>query len=301
MGGRESESFALLASASPNEYANRNVMLSVVLDRDVAAAEDYGSKRDALSSELQDTLDRVDQADQRLQAARRAVRDDAGLPGRRLAAPQRENNSHVFIPGYVFPVAGPVQFGDSFGYPRLLGTGQQHWHEGCDVMSPMGTPLVAAEDGVVTKVGENSLGGLSLKITGTSGYWHDYAHLRVRPRAHPGSDHQGRHAGRVCRQHRRRGRADPPPLRDPPARRQGARLVRAPPHGVAGPSGTAPARRDQSHHAAGVHLGPGWHRWLPRYADGRPIYTTSEGQATADAKGAEMGLVFEVPPPVPPA
>ncbi len=300
MGGRESESFALLASASPNEYANRNVMLSVVLDRDVAAAADYGNKRDALTSELQATLDRVDEADRRLQDAQ-AVQFAAMLVSQAADWQLRtaKNNSHVFIPGYVFPVAGPVQFGDSFGYPRLLGTGQQHWHEGCDVMSPMGTPLVAAEDGVVTKVGENSLGGLSLKITGTSGYWHYYAHLS----AFAAGLTQGQtiKAGTLVGYVGNTGDAAGGPTHL-------HYEIHQPDGKVLDSFGlleTAWQARQEQLQLGGTSpitppdfaADPGGIGGFPRYADGRPIYTTPEGQATADAKAAELGLVFEVPPP----
>jgi len=304
MGGRESESFALLASASPNEYANRNVMLSVVLDRDVAAAADYSSKRDALSSELQAALDRVDEVNRHVQDAQ-AVQFATTLVSQAADWQLRtaQNNSHVFIPGYVFPVAGPVQFGDSFGYPRLVGTGQQHWHEGCDVMSPMGTPLVAAEDGVVTKVGENSLGGLSLKITGTSGYWHYYAHLSAfAPGLIEGQPikagtlvgfvgNTGDAAGGPTHLHYEIHQPDGKVL-DSFGLLETAWQARQEQLQLGGTSPITPPDFASD---------PGGTGGFPRYADGRPIYTTADGQATADAKAAEMGVVFEPPTPLDPA
>ena len=178
MQGRESESYALLDSGSPIEYARRTQLLSAVLDADVNTAADYQQRRDALSSDLQSRLDAVDTLNRQVAQAQ-ADAATATLVAQAADAQARTfaNGSQLWVPGFVFPVAGPVEFVDSFGYPRLVGTGQQHWHEGCDVMSPMGTPLVAVEDGTVTKVGANSLGGLSLKITGVSGYWYYYAHL----------------------------------------------------------------------------------------------------------------------------
>ncbi len=86
--------------------------------------------------------------------------------------------SHAFISGYTFPVDGPVKFGDSFGAPRMVGTEYEHWHEGTDIFAEHGTPLVAAEDGVIAKVKSGGvLGGNSLRIVGASGYTHYYAHL----------------------------------------------------------------------------------------------------------------------------
>jgi len=178
MHGRESESFALLDSANPTEYARRTELLSAVLDRDSRVAADYQQKRDALTEELQQRVDAVDGTNRAYYTA--AVDALTATTVGQAADWQLrtfENNSRVWVPGFTFPVNGPVQFVDSFGYPRLVGTGQQHWHEGTDVMAAPGTPMVAVEDGVVTKVGESSLGGLSLKITGASGYWFYYAHL----------------------------------------------------------------------------------------------------------------------------
>ena len=88
------------------------------------------------------------------------------------------DNSHIWVPGFIFPVEGPTRFVDSFGDARLSGTTEQHWHEGCDVMAAAGTPLVAVEDGVLTKYGGGDpLGGKSFVLTGDSGYWYYYAHL----------------------------------------------------------------------------------------------------------------------------
>jgi murein DD-endopeptidase MepM/ murein hydrolase activator NlpD len=178
MHGRESESFALLDSDNPTEYARRTQLLSAVLDRDSRVAADYRTKRDVLSDDLQQRLDSVDRISQAAESAVLAALDaEIVLRAADWQVRTFENDSRVWVPGFMFPVDGPVQFVDSFGYPRQLGTGQQHWHEGTDVMAAAGTPMVAVEDGVVTKVGENTLGGLSVKITGASGYWYYYAHL----------------------------------------------------------------------------------------------------------------------------
>ncbi|MGZ4757808.1 MAG: M23 family metallopeptidase, partial [Acidimicrobiales bacterium] len=265
----------------------------------------YVAKRDALSDELQATLGRVAEVNQRLENAK-AVQYAATLVSQAADWQMRTalNNSHVFIPGYVFPVAGPVQFVDSFGYPRLVGTGQQHWHEGCDVMSPMGTPLVAAEDGIVTKVGENSLGGLSLKITGTSGYWHYYAHLSgFAPGLVEGQPikagtlvgfvgNTGDAAGGPTHLHYEIHQPDGTVL-DSFGLLETAWQARQAQLQLGGTSPMTPPD---------FALDPGGIGGFPRFPDGRPIYTTPEGQAKADAVAAAAGLVFELPPPVgPPA
>jgi peptidoglycan LD-endopeptidase LytH len=50
-------------------------------------------------------------------------------------------------------------------------------HEGIDIFAKKGTPVVSATDGIVTSVGENSLGGQVVWVLGPSGHLHYYAHL----------------------------------------------------------------------------------------------------------------------------
>ncbi len=85
--------------------------------------------------------------------------------------------SEIVIHGFVFPVGEPHSFGDSFGAPRMMGTGFEHAHQGTDIMAPMSTPLLACERGIVTKMGSGVLGGTKLWIKGESGTYYYYAHL----------------------------------------------------------------------------------------------------------------------------
>jgi murein DD-endopeptidase MepM/ murein hydrolase activator NlpD len=59
----------------------------------------------------------------------------------------------------------------------MLGTEFAHAHQGTDIMAPMGTPLVACERGIVSKIGTDSLGGNKLWLKGESGTFYYYAHL----------------------------------------------------------------------------------------------------------------------------
>jgi peptidoglycan LD-endopeptidase LytH len=74
--------------------------------------------------------------------------------------------------GMVCPVAGPHSFADTWGAARSGGRS----HEGVDMMSPAGTPLVAVESGTA-QFKTTSLGGNSIWVNGASGTRYFYAHL----------------------------------------------------------------------------------------------------------------------------
>ncbi len=75
--------------------------------------------------------------------------------------------------GYVFPVVGEAGFTADYGAPRAV-TG---WHHGTDLFAPTGTPLLAVADGVLSKVGVNTLGGNRLWLTDDAGNEFYYAHM----------------------------------------------------------------------------------------------------------------------------
>jgi murein DD-endopeptidase MepM/ murein hydrolase activator NlpD len=70
----------------------------------------------------------------------------------------------------VCPVAGSNSFVDSFGWPR-----DGHTHQGIDMISPAGTPVVAAHAGTVSHSSSSS-GGIQAYVHGSGGYSF-YAHL----------------------------------------------------------------------------------------------------------------------------
>ena len=74
--------------------------------------------------------------------------------------------------GWMCPVAGPNAFGDTWGAPRSGGRS----HQGVDMMSPGGTPLVAVVAGSVT-MKTNNLGGNVVWLVGNDGSKYYYAHL----------------------------------------------------------------------------------------------------------------------------
>ncbi|MFT3853533.1 MAG: peptidoglycan DD-metalloendopeptidase family protein [Ilumatobacteraceae bacterium] len=82
------------------------------------------------------------------------------------------------------PVAGTRAFGDTWGASR---SGGRH-HEGTDMISPEGTPLVAMDDGFA-RMKQTSLGGNSIGLTADDGTYYFYAHLS---RFEGGSRHVGK-------------------------------------------------------------------------------------------------------------
>jgi murein DD-endopeptidase MepM/ murein hydrolase activator NlpD len=74
--------------------------------------------------------------------------------------------------GIVCPVNGARAFADTWGAPRSGGRS----HQGVDIISPQGTPLVAVESGSVN-FKTTPLGGNSVWLHGNSGTAYFYAHL----------------------------------------------------------------------------------------------------------------------------
>ena len=79
----------------------------------------------------------------------------------------------IVSPGsWLCPIDGPNAFGDTWGAPRSGG----RRHEGVDMMSPLGTPVVAVVAGSATMKTAN-LGGNVIWLTGVDGNSYFYGHL----------------------------------------------------------------------------------------------------------------------------
>lgn len=73
---------------------------------------------------------------------------------------------------WVCPVQGPTAFGDTYGAARSGG----RLHQGVDMISPRGTPIVAIVDGEAI-ARSNTLGGTTISFLGADGNRYYYAHL----------------------------------------------------------------------------------------------------------------------------
>lgn len=167
-----------ITADDPNDLAVAQTLLDVVLAADDVAVAEYVAAKAAVDTELVRTAERLVDARLELEAARAAL-----VEARRSSVAAQFNlavfaaGSEIVIRGFTFPVGDPHTFGDSFGAPRMTGTGYEHSHQGTDIMAPFGTPLLACERGIVTRMGSDVLGGTKIWVKGESGTYYYYAHL----------------------------------------------------------------------------------------------------------------------------
>lgn len=199
---------ALLSSSSFSEFSDRLEFLGSVtqadvdlaLERRVAEVELRREQEDlaTLSARQRETVAELDAVRERIddrfrdldarvdeltakyneeQAAARRLAllqaasnggngDDDGSPTAPVVGPVNTGSGIQ-----VCPVAGANSFVDSFGDPR-----DGHTHQGIDLISPFGTPIVAAHPGSVSHSSSES-GGLQAYVRASSGTYTFYAHL----------------------------------------------------------------------------------------------------------------------------
>ena len=167
-----------IVTEDPNEIAVAHTLLDSVMAADQEAVSEYLAAKASVDADLVRTAERLVDARIELEAARSALVD-----ARRANVAAKFNlavfaaGSEIAIHGFVFPVGDPHTFGDSFGAPRMMGTGYEHAHQGTDIMAPSGTPLLACERGIITRMGSDTLGGTKIWVKGESGTYYYYAHL----------------------------------------------------------------------------------------------------------------------------
>jgi murein DD-endopeptidase MepM/ murein hydrolase activator NlpD len=160
------------------EIGRRTVMVAVVLRSDQGRIQEHELAEWAAQSEETAVMADLDRARSGLAGAETALQTaEADLSANKAQLAGAEAGLNLVAGGFVFPVAGPHSYADTFGAPRMFGTAYAHLHEGTDVFASNGTPLVAAERGVVIRVGVAVLGGNRLWLVGASGTRYFYAHL----------------------------------------------------------------------------------------------------------------------------
>jgi hypothetical protein len=92
-----------------------------------------------------------------------------------------EVDAHAALPdgivrSIVFPVLGPVQYGNDWGACR---DGCSRRHQGTDLIGVRMQPLLAAVDGTVTRLRHESRGtaGTVITVTGADGWYYNYFHV----------------------------------------------------------------------------------------------------------------------------
>jgi murein DD-endopeptidase MepM/ murein hydrolase activator NlpD len=180
----------LLSSSSFTEFSDRLEFLGSVEQSDVDLALEQRNAQEDLRREQDDLLalsqrQAAEAAD--LKAAQEEIDAQFGRILDRvndLTAKYREElaaqkqltilgqSPDPSSPIQVCPVAGPNSFVDSFGWPRPGG----RTHQGIDLISPFGTPIVAAHPGLVSH-SSSVLGGMQAYVRAPSGTYTFYAHL----------------------------------------------------------------------------------------------------------------------------
>ncbi|HVF73813.1 MAG TPA: M23 family metallopeptidase [Acidimicrobiales bacterium] len=103
----------------------------------------------------------------------RAQRERSASRQAPAAAPAPSGGARVIGSGsWICPVQGPRSFTNDWGQPRSGG----RRHQGTDILSPRGTPVVASVSGTVRKH-NSSLGGLSYYLDGDDGTTYFGTHL----------------------------------------------------------------------------------------------------------------------------
>ena len=176
--GRSDDIENLLLAEDPNDMAVARTLLGSVLEADDAAVREYLAAKEWVRDDLVGVAERLVDARLSLETARaQLVEARRAVVAAQFDLAVFAAGSEIVIHGFVFPVGDPHTFGDSFGAPRMMGTGYEHAHHGTDIMAPAGTPLLACERGIVTEMGNDVLGGTTLWIKGESGTYYYYAHL----------------------------------------------------------------------------------------------------------------------------
>lgn len=172
----------LLDAQSPSELLNRVKFLERTSDKDRETIQ-------GLLDEKSD-LDQQEKAMSRLQVQQREKvaemqsqqKDLGGKLGQMAdVLSQLPQQQAIIVNGFVFPASPPFTFSNDYGNYRA--GPPVHGHQGTDVFCVWGSPLRAVEDGTITKMGRNGLGGERIWLSadranpgGTSNAYY-YAHL----------------------------------------------------------------------------------------------------------------------------
>jgi murein DD-endopeptidase MepM/ murein hydrolase activator NlpD len=170
---REAAEGASLRSAALAEQLEQATAALAEQEDELARAEEEAAQKVAAAQEDVEQLDEEISAEKRrrAEAARRRAAARAGSGGGggggSSSGPAPVNG------GVACPVGTPRNYSDTYGAARSGG----RVHMGVDILAPSGTPIYAYENGVISRMSNNSLGGITLYLEGDSGNLYYYAHL----------------------------------------------------------------------------------------------------------------------------
>jgi len=171
-------SFLTSDAADITEYDRRTTYLETVIKSDTDTLGEYTRVKEELRVIKKVNLARqkeLAQARKDLERESQRIKENLAVAKKEYAKIQgNEYNYYGRIPieGRYCPVNGPVSFIDSWGFARSGG----RRHKGVDMMSPHGTPLVAITSGVIDRIGNGGLGGITFWLRGDDGHSYYYAH-----------------------------------------------------------------------------------------------------------------------------
>lgn len=168
--------FATIGDPDVHSRAQRYLETMAGLDREAFARYERGvASLDAAARRIVDDEAAARERVAAAQAARDAAVAEHLAAERCVTAAQL--GARLCVGDFRMPVLGDVAFANSWGYPRMPATPDEHWHEGIDVFAPAGREVVAVAAGTTFDVGTNQLGGLRLWLRGDDGTEYYYAHL----------------------------------------------------------------------------------------------------------------------------
>lgn len=184
MHGAGSEFESLLAAEGPNVGVERASFFASIQQRESADLQDAVSLRTRLEQTRELMAQREEQLAERsveLEQMRELIETDLDIAEgevatlEALASRQRQISAGGQQGTYACPLdPGVSHFIDSWGFPRSGGRS----HKGTDIMGPMGVPVYAFTDGVISRHSQNRLGGTTLYLRGDDGSTYYYAHLQ---------------------------------------------------------------------------------------------------------------------------
>ena len=162
------EDLAVSVAVQTERLRRTRVRLTQEAQAQAQAAAQLQSQKTALDTKVNDLQATVNDLYQKYQD--QLQQQQIGLPASGADGSVPVNGSGAIE---TCPVAGPVSFVDSFGWPRPGG----RIHEGIDMISPYGTPIVAVHSGNAVRA-PNVLGGNAVILyhEGSSD-WTYYAHM----------------------------------------------------------------------------------------------------------------------------